>query len=148
MPIKQEACNLLSSDRPQTRAQVVAGQVNAGGNQRDQKGSAALSPITCSSSGWEEGVAPANYKAIAAFPRERGSHRITLGIQVDSAHNQKLPLPLCICKLSSPAATTKALYSCQVSTVTTTETWVVAWPAGQGGHIQEENGVAVSLHCR
>lgn len=45
--------------------------MNSGGNQRDQKGSAALGIATSSSGSWEEGVAPANDKAITAFPRNK-----------------------------------------------------------------------------
>lgn len=141
MPIKRNARNLLSSDRPPTRARVVAGQVNPSGNQRDQKGSTALGPVMCSSSGWEEGVAPANYKAIAAFPGNKEAAELLWGIQVDSDHNQKLPLPLCLCKPSSPAAITKALYSCQVSTANTAETWAGP-PARQQHCTQGENGAA------
>ena len=148
VPIKQDTHDLLSSDRPQTSAHVAAGQVNPSGNWRDQKGSAALSPVTCSSSSsWEEGVAPANYKAIAAFPGNEKATELLWGIQVDSDHNQKLPLPLCICKPSSPAAITKALYSCQVTTANTAETWA-GLPAGQERRTQGENGAAGSLRCR
>lgn len=147
IPIKRDVHSPLSSDRPQTRAHVAAGQVNPGGNWRDQKGSAALGPITCNSSSWEEGVAPANYKAIAAFPGNEEATELLWGIQVDSDHNQKLPLPLCICKPSSPAAITKALYSCQVSTANVAET-SAGPPAGQEHRTQGENGAAASRCCR
>lgn len=58
--------------------------------------------------GWKEGAAPASYKAIAAFPANKEATELLWGIQVDSEHNQKLPLPLCICKINSSATVTKS----------------------------------------
>lgn len=66
---------------------------------------------------------------------------------MNSDHNQKLPLPLCICKSSSPAAPLKALYSCQVSVASTAETWA-AHPARQVHCNGEEKSAAVILWCR
>ena len=66
MPIKRDTCNLLSSGHEQEH-RLWQGRGIWWEPER-QKGSAALGPVTRSCGGWEVGVAPANYKAIAAFP--------------------------------------------------------------------------------
>lgn len=54
--------------------------MNPGGNQRDQKGSTALGIVTSSSGSYEEGVAPANDKAITAFTRNEEATELLRGI--------------------------------------------------------------------
>lgn len=54
--------------------------MNPSGNQRDQKGSAVLGSATSSSGSWEERVAPANDKAITAFPRNEEATELLWGI--------------------------------------------------------------------
>lgn len=79
MLIKRDTCNLLSSGRLQTKAHVEEGQVNPRRSPGDQKSSPALSPIMYSSSGWEEEVAPANYKVIASFQGNKEATELLWG---------------------------------------------------------------------
>lgn len=101
-------------------------------------------PSHAQHNGWEEGAAPANYRATAAFPGNEEAAELLRGIQVDSDHNQKLPLPFAYANRAAQLQSSRALYSCQVGAVNAAETRV-GQPAWQEHLIRGKNGTAASL---
>lgn len=117
--------------------------MNPSGNQRDQKAER-LGPVTCSATAGKKGRLLPATKRLLLSQGTRKPQNLLWGIQVDSDHNQKLPLPFAYANRAAQLQSSRALYSCQVGAVNAAETRV-GQPAWQKHLVQGKNITAASL---
>lgn len=117
--------------------------MNPSGNQRDQKAER-LGPVTCSATAEKKGwLLPATKRSLLS-QGTRKPQNLLWGIQVDSDHNQKLPLPFAYANRAAQLQSSRALYCCQVGAINAAETRA-GQPAWQKHLVQGKNSTAASL---
>lgn len=140
-------CNLLLSGHKQgPEQQVAAGQVNPSGNQRDHEAER-LGPVTCSSGAGKKGWLLPTTKQLLLSQGTRKPQNYSGGYKWTLTASRNCHFPFAYAKQVAQLHSQRALYSCQVSTVNTDETWV-GQPARHEHLIQGKNTAAVSSHGR